>query len=192
MATVRGGTVRSHVQAFADACSEATGAESFGTYPGHSPSIDRALDIFVPVNSSTLGNAITSYAINNQERYGVRYVIYRQRIWHRLDPFWRPMEDRGDLTQNHYDHVHISFETEADEPEPTPPTPAPEEEPVPCTYNYDGHIWAYGDGKLIRCTHPDQVTAHRDSGAKDLGDRSAAVHELYTAFAGPDNVIVLG
>ena len=23
---------------------------------------------------------------------------------------WDPMEDRGSITQNHYDHVHVSFE----------------------------------------------------------------------------------
>ena len=128
MATVRGGIVRPHVQTFADACARATGASSFGTYPGHSPSIDRALDIFVPTNSSTLGNAISDFAIANQRRYGVRYVIYRQRIWHRLDPVWRGMADRGDPTQNHFDHVHISFETAAAEPA-SPPNPVPVPQP---------------------------------------------------------------
>jgi hypothetical protein len=26
---------------------------------------------------------------------------------------WRPMEDRGSITQNHCDHVHVSFEPSA-------------------------------------------------------------------------------
>lgn len=126
---IAGHKVMPHVQSFADAVRKATGVQSIGTYPGHSPSIDRALDLFVPVNSRTLGDAICAYAIANQKRYGVRYIIYRQQIWHRLDQRWVPMADRGDLTQNHFDHVHISFETEAaDEPAPTPtPTPEPEE-----------------------------------------------------------------
>lgn len=123
MTLVRGGAVRPHVQRFADAVVAQLGPISIGTYPGHSPSIDLALDLFTPVNSSTLGNAISGFAIAHQERFGVRYVIYRQRIWHRLDPVWRPMADRGSVTANHFDHVHISFEAAAPEPEPTTPTP---------------------------------------------------------------------
>lgn len=130
VATVRGGKVLPHVQAFADAVQTATGVQSIGTYPGHSPSIDRALDLFVPTTSATLGNAISAHAINNQEQFGVRYVIFRQRIWHRLDPVWRGMEDRGDLTQNHYDHVHVSFET-VGAAVPDQPTPPPKPKPIP-------------------------------------------------------------
>jgi hypothetical protein len=38
------------------------------------------------------------------------YIIYRQRIWDVRMPSsgWVPMEDRGSITANHYDHVHIS------------------------------------------------------------------------------------
>lgn len=133
MAKVRGGiAVRSHVQAFADACQAATGADNFGTYNGHSPSADRALDIFVPVNSDTLGNAIAQFAIDNLEGYGVDYIIYRQRIYNpEIAPYWRGMADRGDLTQNHYDHVHVSFEGTAPKPGPIPaPIPTPDPEPI--------------------------------------------------------------
>lgn len=39
----------------------------------------------------------------------IGYVIYRQRIASARDGWaWRPMEDRGSNTQNHYDHVHVS------------------------------------------------------------------------------------
>ena len=39
----------------------------------------------------------------------VGYVIYRQRIASARDNWaWRPMEDRGSNTANHYDHVHVS------------------------------------------------------------------------------------
>lgn len=126
MALVRGGKVRPHVQAFADAVTEATGVQSIGTYPGHSPSIDRALDLFVPVNSTAVGNAICAFALKHQARFGVRYVIYRREIWHREDPTWRWMADRGGPTQNHVDHVHVSFEpTAMARPQPPPVVPAP-------------------------------------------------------------------
>jgi hypothetical protein len=36
-------------------------------------------------------------------------VIWRQRIYDmRGSGGWRQMEDRGSVTQNHYDHVHVS------------------------------------------------------------------------------------
>jgi hypothetical protein len=39
----------------------------------------------------------------------IGYVIYRQRIASARDGWaWRPMEDRGSNTQNHFDHVHVS------------------------------------------------------------------------------------
>ncbi|UMG92259.1 hypothetical protein [Nocardioides sp. TF02-7] len=42
--------------------------------------------------------------------FGVNYVIHAQRIWsvQRSSEGWRPMEDRGSVTANHYDHVHVT------------------------------------------------------------------------------------
>jgi hypothetical protein len=182
MATVRGGiAVREHVQSFADACQAATGASNFGTYNGHSPSADRALDIFVPVNSAALGNAISDFAIKNLEGYGVDYIIYRQRIYNpEVAPYWRGMPDRGDLTQNHFDHVHISFEPTAPKAGPVPaPTPTPDPEPI---QEDDGmkliavsegrgifiSSEAIGDDGKIAARHvgtPQEVTALVESGA---------------------------
>ena len=122
-ALIRGGTVRPHVQSCADAIAAATGAESFGTYPGHDPSLDLATDIFVPVSSTDLGDAITEYLAAHWERHGVDYWIYRQRIRNPPDrDFWRAMEDRGSNTANHVDHVHVSFLESAP---PAKPKPAP-------------------------------------------------------------------
>ena len=44
------------------------------------------------------------------ETLGIMYIIYRQRIWdvRMASSGWVPMEDRGSITANHYDHVHIS------------------------------------------------------------------------------------
>ncbi len=134
---IAGYEVLPHVQSFADAVAKATGVRSIGTYPGHSPSIDRALDLFHAISDHSLANAISQFAIAGPAKYGVRYVIDRQQIWHRLDPVWRDMADRGDNTQNHRDHNHVSFELTAGVlpapgpvPAPAPPAPQPEETEV--------------------------------------------------------------
>jgi len=54
------------------------------------------------------GDQVARYAVANARRLGISYVIWKQHIWNVRGGGWRPMEDRGSLTQNHYDHVHIS------------------------------------------------------------------------------------
>ncbi|MFB4319462.1 hypothetical protein [Actinomadura sp. 21ATH] len=54
------------------------------------------------------GDQVAQYAISNARRLGVSYVIWKQHIWNVRGGGWRPMADRGSITQNHYDHVHIS------------------------------------------------------------------------------------
>ncbi|GAA2402655.1 hypothetical protein GCM10010191_07750 [Actinomadura vinacea] len=55
------------------------------------------------------GDAVAQYVIDNGSRLGIKYVIWRQRIYDmRGSGGWRQMEDRGSITQNHYDHVHVS------------------------------------------------------------------------------------
>ncbi|NVI92998.1 hypothetical protein [Actinomadura sp. BRA 177] len=54
------------------------------------------------------GDQVARYAVENARRLGISYVIWRQHIWNVRGGGWRPMADRGSLTQNHYDHVHIS------------------------------------------------------------------------------------
>ncbi|WP_230420855.1 hypothetical protein [Actinomadura soli] len=54
------------------------------------------------------GDQVAAYAVAHARRLGISYVIWRQRIWNARGGGWRPMEDRGSITQNHYDHVHIS------------------------------------------------------------------------------------
>lgn len=57
------------------------------------------------------GWAIAEWARENADDLGVMYVIYRQQIWdvRRGDTDWRAMSDRGSITENHFDHVHISM-----------------------------------------------------------------------------------
>ncbi|GAA1805079.1 hypothetical protein [Actinomadura chokoriensis] len=55
------------------------------------------------------GDQVAQYVIDNASRLGIKYVIWKQRIYDmRGSGGWRQMEDRGSVTQNHYDHVHVS------------------------------------------------------------------------------------
>lgn len=121
---VAGYTMLPHVQAFVDAVAVATAEHSFGTYIGHDPTVDRAVDMFTPLDSRTLGDAICAFAIANMDAYGIWYIIYRQHIYNpEIGKYWRLMEDRGSPTQNHMDHVHASFYATGGTLPPTPPTP---------------------------------------------------------------------
>jgi hypothetical protein len=61
-------------------------------------------------SSIQLGYDIAAWAQANASRLGIMYIIYRQRIWdvRMASSGWVPMENRGSITANHYDHVHIS------------------------------------------------------------------------------------
>jgi hypothetical protein len=56
------------------------------------------------------GYDIASWAQANASRLGIMYIIYRQRLWdiRMASSGWIPMDDRGSITANHFDHVHIS------------------------------------------------------------------------------------
>lgn len=82
-------------------------------YPSSPPSCHapgNALDVMVPEDSQ-LGDTVAAWFQANHEGLGVSVLIWRQQVWsvHRADEGWRVMEDRGSITQNHRDHVHISF-----------------------------------------------------------------------------------
>lgn len=49
-----------------------------------------------------------AFALEHQDENATTYVIFRQR--YNDGSGWDPMEDRGSITQNHYDHVHVSFD----------------------------------------------------------------------------------
>ncbi|MDA8368363.1 MAG: hypothetical protein M0026_00635 [Nocardiopsaceae bacterium] len=64
----------------------------------------------MPTASATAhGDSVARYVVANAARLGIKYVIWRQRIWDaRSGGGWRQMEDRGGITQNHMDHPHVS------------------------------------------------------------------------------------
>ncbi|WP_243718835.1 hypothetical protein [Actinomadura sp. 7K534] len=59
-------------------------------------------------SARTQGDQVAEYAISHAGALGIKYVIWRQRIYDMRSPGWRMMENRGGNTANHYDHVHIS------------------------------------------------------------------------------------
>ena len=64
--------------------------------------------IDVMITSSAQGDAVANYILANAGAFGIKYVIWQQRIWMPSTGSWKLMEDRGSPTQNHMDHVHIS------------------------------------------------------------------------------------
>ncbi|MEY8463384.1 LysM peptidoglycan-binding domain-containing protein [Streptococcus merionis] len=73
-----------------------------------------AVDFMVPV-SSALGDQVAEYAANNMGTKNISYIIWKQRFYSPYPSIygpaytWNPMPDRGSVTENHYDHVHVSF-----------------------------------------------------------------------------------
>lgn len=99
--------VRAHVQLFANmSCAIVGCPDVVSSYNGHSPSVDRALDVF---QLRERGDRYAEFGVADKI-HRVDYVIWRQRINTRDGRGWRMMEDRGSITQNHYDHVHVSFD----------------------------------------------------------------------------------
>ena len=103
--------------AFKEEVAKLYGITSFSGYrPGDSGDHGKglAIDFMVPV-SSALGDQVADYAIQNMASRGISYIIWKQRFY---APFpskygpaytWNPMPDRGSVTENHYDHVHVSM-----------------------------------------------------------------------------------
>jgi hypothetical protein len=67
----------------------------------------RAIDIMV---SGDTGWAVAEFLRANYAALGIEYIIYSQQMWsvERSGEGWRGMSDRGSVTANHYDHVHVT------------------------------------------------------------------------------------
>ena len=103
--------------AFKEEVANLFGITSFSGYrPGDSGDHGKglAIDFMVPV-SSALGDQIAEYAVQNMASRGINYIIWKQRFYAPYDSkygpayTWNPMPDRGSVTENHYDHVHVSM-----------------------------------------------------------------------------------
>lgn len=105
------------VAAFRAEVANAFGITSFSGYrPGDSGDHGKglAIDFMVPV-SSALGDQVAAYAVANLASKNINYIIWKQRFYAPYDSIygpaytWNLMPDRGSITENHYDHVHVSF-----------------------------------------------------------------------------------
>ena len=103
--------------AFKEEIANLFGITSFSGYrPGDSGDHGKglAIDFMVP-ESSALGDQIAEYAIKNMASRGISYIIWKQRFYAPFNSIygpantWNPMPDRGSVTENHYDHVHVSM-----------------------------------------------------------------------------------
>ncbi|HEM3213679.1 TPA: LysM peptidoglycan-binding domain-containing protein [Streptococcus suis 12814] len=105
------------VAAFRAEVANAFGITSFSGYrPGDSGDHGKglAIDFMVP-ESSSLGDQVAAYAVANLASKNINYIIWKQRFYAPYDSIygpaytWNLMPDRGSITENHYDHVHVSF-----------------------------------------------------------------------------------
>ena len=109
--------LQSQTAAFKEEVANAFGITSFSGYRAgasddHGSGL--AIDFMVP-QSSALGDQVAQYAINHMADRGISYIIWKQRFYAPYASIygpantWNPMPDRGSMTANHYDHVHVSF-----------------------------------------------------------------------------------
>ncbi|CYV57884.1 LysM peptidoglycan-binding domain-containing protein [Streptococcus suis] len=105
------------VAAFRAEVANAFGITSFSGYrAGDSGDHGKglAIDFMVP-ESSALGDQVAAYAVANLASKNINYIIWKQRFYAPYDSIygpaytWNLMPDRGSVTENHYDHVHVSF-----------------------------------------------------------------------------------
>ena len=87
---------------------------SFSSIGGYRSSNNRsnhgqggAID-FMTFTDSAKGWAVANYVVANADAFKIDHVIFEQKIWTPSRPYWRPMANRGSITANHYDHVHVS------------------------------------------------------------------------------------
>jgi hypothetical protein len=81
---------------------------SYGTFRGDGEHAQgRAVDVMI---SGETGWQVADFLRANYAALDIEYIIYAQNIWsvERAGEGWRSMSDRGSITANHYDHVHVT------------------------------------------------------------------------------------
>lgn len=136
------GDVQWQTQIVADLVGPMFGIKTIGGYresaidPGGHPS-GLALDFMIDdiPNGSDVGQRLADYLEANAATLGVDYIIWEQHWWSADNPEagWRAMEDRGSISANHYDHVHLNIRADASPNVPTECTPG-----LPGTLSPDG------------------------------------------------------
>ena len=81
---------------------------------GHGHNSGMAVD-FMVYSDSAKGDQLAEYLTKHMDELGVYYVIWKQRFYMPQQNIygpantWNIMPNRGGVTANHYDHVHVSF-----------------------------------------------------------------------------------
>lgn len=186
-----------NTQGIADAIAAHTGATNFGTYLGHSPTAERATDCFttipMPRSNMVLGDAVAEFLLTGKmpngisvwDWFGVRYIIWRQRINWNDGNGWSAMEDRGGDTNNHFDHDHISVNV----------IPAPTTQPIP-PININGGseevlilnvkdtgIFLLRGSVVSHLQHPDHVLQWVKAGVP-YQDKVEMTRQVFSAYTG--------
>lgn len=150
-----------------------------GTSSEHATGL--ALDLMV--RNEAAGDWIRNYIWRNRSRLRLRHVIWEQHITSTVTSpgARRKMADRGDVTQNHMDHVHVLFfagnyqapesdpetETEEDQEEESSEEPAKPSQPRKSVTQIANEviagIWGNGDERTrnLRAAGYDSVTIQR-------------------------------
>lgn len=101
------------IRIYRSVCALFPGVNSYGGWrPGGLPfhRNGRAIDIMLtPGAESAMGWRIANYLVKNAGTFNIDHIIFEQKIWTPNTPRWRHMADRGGITANHYDHVHVAI-----------------------------------------------------------------------------------
>ncbi len=93
------------------------GITEFSLYrPGDSGDHGKGLAAdFIVGENTELGNRVAADVTSNMTERGISYVIWQQQFYAPFESVygpantWNQMPDRGSVTENHYDHVHVSM-----------------------------------------------------------------------------------
>lgn len=93
------------------------GITEFSLYrPGDSGDHGKGLAAdFIVGENTELGNQVAADVTSNMTERGISYVIWQQQFYAPFESVygpantWNQMPDRGSVTENHYDHVHVSM-----------------------------------------------------------------------------------
>ena len=81
---------------------------------GHGHNTGMAVD-FMVYSDSAKGDQLAEYLTKHMDELGIYYIIWKQRFYMAQQNIygpantWNMMPNRGGVTANHYDHVHVSF-----------------------------------------------------------------------------------
>jgi hypothetical protein len=80
---------------------------TYGGWDSHGEHADgSSIDAMIAVSDTTLGYAVVDFLLAHASELNLNDIIYRQRIW-QPGVGWKSMSNRGSLTANHFDHVHV-------------------------------------------------------------------------------------